>query len=226
MPQHELRVIFFGDSFCVGPYVALHRGWVARLSSELSALGDMLGRRIVVANASANGRTTRQALEAMPYEVQSHRPDVLLVQFGLNDCNYWKSDGGVPRVSRNAFKANIEEIVMRGRVAGARQVFLHTNHPTMRSTERLIEGGPTLEASNRSYNAAIREIAADLGAEVYLCDLEEAFNKSTAGAQERLAALLLEDGLHLSESGHDMYFRHLYPSLSSSIEKLARDDIA
>ena len=42
-----------------------------------------------------------------PYDVQSHEVDVLVVGFGMNDCNYWMTDKGVPRVSQNAFRANL-----------------------------------------------------------------------------------------------------------------------
>ena len=95
--MNDIRVFFFGDSICVGQYVAIHRGWVTRLRQHLSELGEQYGRRITVSNASANGRTTRDALDRMAYEVQSHSPTILIAQFGMNDCNYWKTDLGLPR---------------------------------------------------------------------------------------------------------------------------------
>ena len=83
-----IKVYFFGDSICVGQYISIHKGWVTRTSAELEELGKKYNHQIIVSNASANGRITRQALEQMPYEIQSRHPDILIVQFGLNDCNY------------------------------------------------------------------------------------------------------------------------------------------
>jgi lysophospholipase L1-like esterase len=208
----------------VGQHVALHLGWIPRISRELDELGRSLGRAVVVSNASANGRTTRLALEAMPYELQSHSPDIVLIQFGLNDCNYWASDRGVPRVSRNAFIANLTEIVTRSCVCGAKVILLHTNHPTTRDQEPMIKGGPTLEESNRLYNAGIRELAASLGSDVHLCDFERAFNEVTGGSREKLSRLLLEDGLHLSKEGHDLYFDYIYEGkLKPLVQQLLSD---
>jgi acyl-CoA thioesterase I len=117
--QDPLRVVFFGDSICVGQGVSLFKGWVTKIASGLDLLSQEIGREIVVVNASVNGNTTRQALERMPYEVQSHGVDILLTQFGLNDCNLWLTDGGLPRVSADAFAANLKEIIARGRRFGA-----------------------------------------------------------------------------------------------------------
>src|SRR5438034_624703 len=96
-----MHVLFFGDSICNGQGIAIHKGWVPRLSAGLSELAAAAGRDLVVINSAVNGRTTRQALETMPYEVQSQAPEVLVVQFGMNDCNIWQTDRGNPRVSPN-----------------------------------------------------------------------------------------------------------------------------
>ena len=97
------KLIFFGDSICTGQYVSIHKGWVNKLSKSLSS------ENIMILNSSVNGRTSRQALEDMPYHVQEQRPNYLVIQFGMNDCNYWESDKGVPRVSPKSFEANIIE---------------------------------------------------------------------------------------------------------------------
>lgn len=79
-------------------------------------------------NPSINGNTTRMALERMPYDIQSRNVDILVVGFGMNDCNYWETDRGLPRVSPQAFKANMNEIVKRAYASGIKKVVLHTNH--------------------------------------------------------------------------------------------------
>ena len=217
-----LKVTFFGDSICTGQDVSIHAGWVTRIAQELDQLGDRYGRDIVVTNSSMIGRTTRQALELMPYEVQSRGVDLLIVQFGLNDCNYWMTDGGVPRVSPEAFAANLKEIVVRARTFSVRHVLLNNNHPTTRDREPLPPSDTTLEQSNRLYNQIVREVAAELGDLVELNDIEAEFNKVTGRNRDKLAPFLLGDGLHLSRMGHDLYF----DTVAGKIRKLVKACIA
>lgn len=216
-----LKVYFFGDSVCSGQGISLHRGWVARISERLESISNELAHPLLVVNSAVNGRTTRQALESMPFEIQNHSPEVLLVQYGMNDCNYWASDRGVPRVSPRAFSANLEEIVERARVFGASRVFLNTNHPTLRDRERMAPAGPTYEESNALYNELVREVAARLGDRVTLNDMARTFEER-APTRDQRAALLLPDGLHLSEAGHEIYYQALRPRIEEAVTRLAR----
>jgi acyl-CoA thioesterase-1 len=220
-PRSPIRTVFFGDSICFGQGVSLHRGWVTRAAAGLAELSERLNRDFLVVNASINGNTTRQALERMPYDVQSNGVDVLIVQFGMNDCNYWQTDRGLPRVSPHAFSANLEEIAARAIAFGARKILLNTNHPTSRDAEQMPFAAVSYEESNRRYNELIRTAAATLDPEiVVLNDLERAFAHATDGSPERLSELLLPDGLHLSALGHDLYFDVVYPVLEAVVSEM------
>jgi acyl-CoA thioesterase I len=220
---NEIRLFLFGDSICVGQHVALHRGWVTRTSAKLSELGQKYDCSIVVANASANGRTTRQALEVMPYEVQSQHPHILVVQFGMNDCNYWQSDRGLPRVAPAAFAANLEEIIARAINFGVRKVLLNTNHPTGQN-KPLPFTHISYQQSNEQYNQIIREVVARSDGQVILNDIEKVFKNYMEDNLDRLSELLLPppDLLHLSERGHDLYFEIVYPVLESTVLELIK----
>ena len=113
-----MRVFFFGDSICYGQGISVHKGWIPKISSAFE--DNKLD--VLVANSAVNGRTTRQALETMPFEIQNYKPEILIVQFGMNDCNYWLSDKGLPRVSKKSFKANLEEIITRGFNFGCKKI--------------------------------------------------------------------------------------------------------
>lgn len=212
MKQQHRHLYFFGDSICYGQGVSIHRGWVPRMAAELYELG------FSVANAAVNGDTTRLALERMPYEIQSHKPEALVVQFGMNDCNYWQTDEGLPRVSPRAFAANMEEIVNRGLAFGARCVFVHTNHPTTRLDDPMPGTGLTYQQSNEQYNQIIRETFADTDERIILTDIETAF-KRRAPTREALAELLLPDALHLSEAGHDHYLKIVAPVIKANLAR-------
>lgn len=212
-----IKLTFFGDSTCVGQGVSIYQGWVTKIAKYFDEYGQKLNRDILVSNSSINGRTSRQALEDMPYHIQSQGVDILVVQFGLNDCNYWTTDRGMPRVSLAGFLENIREIIARGERFGAHIILLNNNHPTSR--DKVIMAGTmmTYEASNASYNAALRELAADLPQFVRFQDVESYF-KANINAQEPIEKFLLNDGLHLSAAGHEQYFRLMCPIIQDAVD--------
>lgn len=223
--KRSYRIVVFGDSISFGQGVSLHKGWVPRISAHIELLAQHTGLDLVVVNASVNGSTTRQALERMPYEVQSQGPDIVLVQFGMNDCNYWQTDHGLPRVSRAAFRANLEEIIDRAFRFGARQVLLNTNHPTGRDLEKLPFCEISYQQSNRSYNEIIRAVGSAGDARICFTDIEKIFEAETRGDRRRLEALLLPDLLHPSAAGHDVYFAALRPAVEEAVANLSATSV-
>lgn len=213
----SLRVFFFGDSICFGQGVSPHLIWVNRLSQALEQrFSDRVD--LTVQNPSVNGNTTRQALERMAYDVQSHTPQVLLIQFGMNDCNGWETDKGRPRVSRATFRANLVEMIERGRTFGAKQIILGTNHPTTRTVTPLPHVDFVYDVANRDYNQITREVAADQG--TLLTDAEAEFDAVVKAGTASYAELVLADQLHLSAAGHDIYFKARLPMMEHVVEKL------
>lgn len=198
--KQSCKLFFFGDSISFGQGVSPHATWVTRLSAELD--GAFPDADIVVQNPSINGNTTRMALERIGFDVQSHRPDVVFVEFGLNDCNIWQTDNGLPRTSRESFATNLAEIVDRLRASGARVVALGTNHPTTR-TEGVMAGSEiNYEAHNAMYADIVRTTAR--AKDAVLVDIRKHIQDTVPMAE--LGSLLLEDRLHLSRKGHDVYF--------------------
>lgn len=218
-----IRLFFFGDSISFGQGVSPHKIWMTRVAEGLSR--EFEGRlKLVAQNPSINGNTTRMALERMPHDVQSHNPDILVVQFGMNDCNVWQTDNGLPRVSPDGFVANLSEIIDRGRAAGARHVILGASHSTTRTRDTLPNVDYSYEQSNKKYNALVRNVARSKGA--VLSDLEAAFDRAVAAGNCELADLLLPDELHLSERGHDVYFEHYYPLVRSAVAATVEPGLA
>jgi lysophospholipase L1-like esterase len=156
----------------------------------------------------------------MPYSVQSPGVDVLLVQFGLNDCNYWATDRGLPRVSLGAYRENVREIVDRGLRFGAKIVFVNNNHPTTRCIQVMPNTDITYEQSNQRYCAELRELVKELPAPVVFHDVHRHFTNLVEAGEEKLEDLLLEDGLHLSARGHDVYYRLMAPPVIEAAKRL------
>lgn len=214
--RNQLKIFFFGDSICFGQGVSPQHIWVSRLAA---ALEERFSQRfdLLVQNPSINGNTTRQALERIAYDVQSHSPQIVLTQFGMNDCNGWLTDKGHPRVSKDAFRANLSEIVDRCRIFGAKHVIVGTNHPTTRTRDPLPAVEFPYDTANRAYNAIIREVASTKSA--VLADAEKAFDEAVAAGEATYADLVLDDELHLSQAGHEIYYRSRLPLLLDAVEQ-------
>jgi lysophospholipase L1-like esterase len=134
----------------------------------------------------------------------------------MNDCNYWVTDRGGPRVSAKAFAANLEEIVERGRRFGARKVFLLTNHPSGRNSA-MPERDFSYESSNKRYNEIIRQVASGLRDSAELIDLEKAFEAHMSAKGSGVASLLLADLVHLGPGGHEIYFETVWPAFRDAV---------
>ncbi len=206
-----MKIVFMGDSITFGQHIPSAKRWTAQVERLLhKRFGPA---NITVMTNGVSGETTRQGLERFPASIQNEQPDIVTIQFGLNDCNCWKTDLGLPRVSLRAFKANLLEMVERSRRFGAREVILITNHRTLRRTPMV--SGEVYEDANARYSQAIREVASEAGTK--LCDVLLAFALFT---DEELDHLLLPppDSLHLSVAGNVVYGDTIYPYLEAAVQ--------
>jgi lysophospholipase L1-like esterase len=110
-----MKLIAIGDSITYGQNVRASEAWPA-------VLERLTGHD--VRNAGVCGDTTRLGLERFPRDVLLHKPRVVVIQFGHNDANMWASDPGVPRVSAEAYVANIYDMVARVGKSGAAAIVL------------------------------------------------------------------------------------------------------
>ena len=218
-----MKIIFFGDSITVGQYIPPHQTWSSRLSKQITEFGLNCEKEILVQIEAINGRTTRQALEDIPVEVQKHSPQMVMVQFGMNDCNHWLTDQGLPRVSEAGFRANLLEIIDRCFNFGAKHIFLNTNHPSARSLPLDARPAITYQQSNQRYNEIIRDVAHNFSAEqLTLIDMETVFltNMDSKGKTAADFVLPEPDLLHLNQDGHDLYFETISPVVLHQIKQL------
>lgn len=213
-----MNIFFFGDSICAGQGISHHKAWVFKIARSLDKLAEKYQVPLLVINSSVNGNTTRQALERMTYDVLSHGVDIIVIQFGMNDCNLWESDKGYSRVSKKAFEANLHEIADRAKLFGAQKIYINTNHPTKR-TRKFLHAAISYEESNRQYNEIIRKVVQDRS-DMELNDIEKLFKEHIKKGKSSLSDMLLSDGLHPNIYGYELYFKAILPKLKNSIKKL------
>ena len=179
-----IPIVCFGDSITAS-------GWPAVVQAILAARGITVD----CINAGIRGNTTSQALWRMDKDVLSRRPEIVIEEFGFNDCNQVLNSPR-PRTSRPDFRNNLDAVLTRIRSTGAESV-LTANHRTL-LTRALSDGRP-YEAHSEEYTAIVRECAASSGTP--LLDMRALF----PGPDLALADALVEDGIHLSAAGIERY---------------------
>tara|TARA_Y100000991_G_C21954267_1_gene341303 strand:- start:638 stop:1306 length:669 start_codon:yes stop_codon:yes gene_type:complete len=213
------KVYIFGDSIGFGQLITPSLTWVNDLSNKLIKLKK--DKEIILQNPSINGCTTRQALERIYYDCTSHKPDLVLVQFGLNDCNYWDTDYKLPRVLPNAFMENLKEILLKIEACGTTKLFLNTNHPTNKGYIGKSKN-INYEESNRKYNHCIREVYKHLkikNLDIDIIDIEEKWDQILKNNNNIIIDdFLLPDGVHLNLEGHNLYKKIVNKKIISFID--------
>ena len=217
MHVEPITIAFMGDSITEGQYVHHSQRWTERVTREIRTFAsDLIDTdQLYFFNRGISGETTRQGLERFPRDVQVLQPNVMTLQFGLNDCNCWDTDRGLARVSELSYRANLLEMIARARAFGAAHIILSTNHPTLR--HRKLICGQTLEERRVRYNEIVREVAKE--ANVILCDIEKKFANVDRG---QLSTMLLPepDVLHLSELGHEKYSFAIIEYITEAVKQV------
>jgi lysophospholipase L1-like esterase len=210
-----VRLVHMGDSITFGQYVDESLRWTSLIADHLVRKYLDSSIQILSLSRGISGETTRMGLERYHSDVQSLYPDVLTIQFGLNDCNCWLTDMGAQRVSALAFKANLIEMIERSRLFGAKYIILANNHPTLR--HKVMLNGERYEDANARYSEIVRQVATETN--VIFCDIRKEFVKYN---REELAGYLLPypDQLHLSVAGNQIYANVMWPIVEKCIQEV------
>ena len=215
----EIRIVYMGDSITFGQHCNPDLRWTALLDRVLAKRLGGSPTKLATFNRGESGQTTRQGLERYPADVQQLEPHVVTLQFGMNDCNCWQTDHGLPRVSEQAFRANLAEMVGRARQFGAREIVMATNPRTLRNNAMV--SGEVYESANARYSQIVREVAAEVGAN--LCDIRAGFE---IVSEREMAAMVLPDLLHLSETGNALYADLIAPHVLAAVAAVSGAGVA
>ena len=209
-----IRLVYFGDSITYGlghdhKGVKKSKRWTDLLDYNLKKL-EHEGTFIYSSNQGVNGDTTRLALERIN-DVFKFRPNLVIMQFGYNDCNYWVTDFGFPRVNINSFKFNIEEIINKLFASNVKKVILCTNYLMPKEIKRI--NGNSWNDNIKKYNKIIRKI--NKNKNIVIFDIEKKFINKKSN-------FLDENGkwLHLSEKGNLLYYNLIFNLIKKTIKKI------
>ncbi len=197
-------LVAFGDS-TTAPRGAL-KVYAGILDAELR--DEQPAIRVV--NAGVGGNTTQNARARFQSDVLERKPDVVVIQFGINDSavDVWKTPPATkPRVALKPFVENLRYFVRTLKSRGA-EVILMTPNP-LRWTAKLRPkyGKPPYRPDEQDgfnvtlkpYAEQVREVA---GAEkVPLIDVYQLFEEAGKREGQSVDGLLL-DGMHPNDRGH------------------------
>lgn len=202
-------VVTFGDS------TTAPRGEV-RIYSQI--LSDEI-EGIQVINSGVPGNTTDRAKARFEKDVRAHEPDLVVIQFGINDSavDVWKDPPATrSRVSLEDYAANLSNFVDRLIDDGATVILMTPNPIRWSDTTRKLYGKPPYDPSNEDgfsqilklYAEKTRELAAQR--HLPLVDVDRLFEAYGSEPGHSLDELLL-DGMHPNDRGHQMVADALVP---------------
>lgn len=210
-PLRPRIIVAFGDSTTAARQV---EGTPLPVYVDLlAAAAKPWGVRFI--NAGVPGNTTSNAMARFAQDVLAQSPDVVILQFGINDAavDVWREPPATePRVAVTAYASNLTYFVTAARAAGARVVLMTPNPIRWTAKLRELYGKPPYQLENpegfsvvlKHYAQAVRDVATQTGAP--LADVDAAFEKFGTEKNQSVDALLL-DGMHPNAVGHEIIAR-------------------
>ena len=171
-----MRIVCIGDSITAGQYLPPEQAWPQQLAA-------LTGYEVL--NAGVSNETTRNGLERFPRDVQERNPDVVIIQFGLNDCNRWATDRYLLRVLPASYRENLIEMVTRVRTFDAEPIISDLT-PTFKSVRHRLDSD------------YYREIASFVAG-----DFDVEFIRNPITSQHLL------DAMHLTAEGHRIFAKRV-----------------
>lgn len=184
-----LRLVALGDS--------LTQGWMVR-KGYVDFLGEMIARRypkcdITIVNRGIPGDTAEGGLYRLREHVLDADPDLVLVQFGLNDA--------YTGVSPDRFKNTVKAIIDQIRADTDAEILLLTSVPIMHASEDLVA---------EAFYDRIEALAREEGLPVARV---HAHWKKKVSAGIFFASLVQGDGVHPNIEGHRIMAEAVFEEL-------------
>lgn len=114
-------VLMLGDSITKGVRegVTADESFSALVAKRL----DQAGISAQVINGGVGGETTAGALARADAELASHKPRIVVVMYGTNDC-YIDAGKRTCRIALDDYRANLDQLLARIRAAGAEPILM------------------------------------------------------------------------------------------------------
>lgn len=212
-----LTVVAYGDSWTYGSvadgwYEAkaaganaelIHGSWVLQLRKHLQSVNS----KAVVHNRGKGGWTSVQGWESFEPLVESLQPDLLLLNYGIND---WKRP-----IPLHEYRTNMERMINRAKQLGC-ACLLWTSGPLSTASGQSYGwtkpvADEAFPASFDRFNDTLRELAAAHG--LPLADAERDIEAEWRSGTD--IAGWFYDAIHFTQQGHDRIFKCMVRTIES-----------
>jgi lysophospholipase L1-like esterase len=184
--------VAFGDSITDGYGVS--RGFVSFLGESIAKSHP--GLSLSITNSGLSGDNTSDALYRLQRDVLDHHPDLVTINFGVNDAFSY--------VSVEKFGSNLETMVKMIREGGCSRVVLV-------SSEVIPE--PDAEKQVLPYWEKMRQVAADTGS-VY-ADANGRWQRLLEAGTDQWT-LIIPGDMHPNEKGHRIIAEAVYEAMEEN----------
>jgi len=192
--------VAFGDSITQG--YGVPRSFVSFLSQRISDARS--GFKLTTINAGSSGENTNDAVYRLQRDVLDHHPDLVTINFGVNDAFSW--------VSAEKFGSNLAAMVDIIRENGCPRVILV-------SSEVIPE--PQAEKQVQPYWEKMRQVAEDSG--VVYADANGYWQKLLDSGTDQWT-LIIPGDMHPNEEGHRVIADAVFEAMEADgiLEDLSR----
>jgi len=176
---------------------------------------------VKVINAGIGGHNTDHARDRFEKDVLTHRPTIVVIQFGINDAavDVWKDPPATEsRVSIDRYVENLTHFVQTLNASQTRVVLMTPNPLRWTPKMKKLYGKPPYQPDQPTgfnilltqYVQKVREVAKSN--DVPLVDVNRLFEEYGQQEGQSVSDLLL-DGVHPNDAGHRLVADHLMKQL-------------
>lgn len=208
-------IVTFGDS------TTATRGPLVVYSMILAKELPQQGLPVKVINAGIGGNTTQNAIARFEKDVLAKQPDLVVIQFGINDSavDVWKDPPAkASRVSQKQYEANLRSLIDQLQQRDIKVILMTSNSLRWIPRIKKLYGKPPYDPDDpqgfnlflKDYAQSVREIAREK--QVPLVDIYAAFEEFDKQPDQSTDDLLL-DGMHPNTAGQRKVADLLIPQI-------------
>ena len=218
--EQKKRIVLFGDS------TTASRGGVTVYAQLLQNRVRENQWGVSIINSSVPSSTTSEVRDNFQERVLNHRPDLVVIQFGINDSaiDVWKNPPATtPRVSEANYEANLRWMVRQLKEKKIPTILMTTNPLYWTDKLKELYGKPPYrpedpksftDTSLRRYNGIVRNVAQSEN--VTLVDVLQHYDDAAKQDFQKVNDWLL-DGMHPNSQGHKRVDELLFPQIEKKI---------
>lgn len=179
-------IMIVGDSLSAGYGIQPQQGWVHLLQKRLE---QQYPKQHKVVNASVSGETTSGALARLPKLLQTHRPDVVVIELGGND--------GLRGQPPQMIQKNLANLIQHSQKAKAKVVIFGMKMPPN-------YGSAYSKAFENNYKVVSQQ---------YKVKLLPFFMEGIAGNKQ----LMQKDLIHPNAKAQPILLKNAYPYIKGAL---------